>query len=458
MFRKKMIAFIVLFLLGISCETTAYAKEADYQNTTVEAEGFASNGKLYDGNRATYSKTEEGGVVTISREDGISAIYIEFDRIPQTWTLTDPATQVSVTCGENAFLHEYVDVAALFGERPQTLVMNFEAGTVVADIYGFSEGEVPEWVQIWQPPCEEADLLLISSHSDDEQLFFLGVLPYYAGELGLKVQVAYVVQHFEANNVQNHQRPHEQLDGLWTVGVRNYPIMSDFPDLYAESKDRDTAFSQASAAYEKVGISYDDFVSYITECFRRFKPLVVVSHDLDGEYGHGTHVLCAAAITEAVEYAADESMYLDSAEKYGTWEVEKIYLHLYEENQIVMDYDTPLENFGGKTAFEVSQDGFACHESQHWTWFYKWIYGTSENPKTKATDIKTYSPCLYGLYHTNVGLDAEGGDFFENVKTYAERETEMRVAFAKAAAENVKEKVTLVKKQLELLCINKNGE
>jgi hypothetical protein len=87
-------------------------------------------------------------------------------------------------------------------------------------------------------------------------------------------------------------------------------------------------------------------------------------------------------------------------------------------NQIVMDYDTPLESFGGKTAFEVTQDGFACHKSQHWTWFYKWIYGSEENPYTKASQIKTYSPCQYGLYHTTVGTDVVGGDFFENVITH----------------------------------------
>ena len=86
-----------------------------------------------------------------------------------------------------------------------------------------------------------------------------------------------------------------------------------------------------------------------------------------------------------------------------------------------MDYDVPLEAFGGKTAYEVSCDGFACHESQHWTWFYKWIYGSEENPITKASQIRSYSPCKYGLYYTKVGVDTIGGDFFENVDTYGER-------------------------------------
>ena len=421
MLHIKKIWLVFLCICGLSQGMTVYAKEADYENFIVEAEGFKNNQSVADGNRATYSSCAETGLVTVSGTDRIAGIYVEFDRVPTEWTLINPATGISMSCGKYSFLHEYVDVKALLGECPGSLTLQFEGGTVIADIYAFGEGELPAMVQVWTPPCEQADLLLLTSHSDDEQLFFSGVLPYYAGERKLDVQVAYVVQHFEANGVRNHQRPHELLDGLWTVGVKYYPIMSDFPDLYAESKNRDTAFLQATKVYESVGIAYTDFLSYIIECLRRCKPLVVVSHDLDGEYGHGTHVVCARAITEAISLAADETQYPDSYDTYGTWQVEKLYLHLYKENPIVMDWDVPLESFGGKTAFEVSQEGFGCHVSQHWTWFYKWMYGTSERPVKKATDIRSYSPCNYGLYYTTVGADVVGGDFFENVVTYEER-------------------------------------
>ena len=422
MFRTK--GLWILFCMSILMfGMTESVSAAEFQEkAAIEVEGFQKPSSLYDNNRNTYSQCAEQGNITITNIEGIKALYIEFDRLPEEWTLTNPDSGVSVTCGTNAFLHEFVDVKSLFDTVPTRLVLTFAANTTVADVYSFSnEQDIPEWVQIWEPPCEEADLLLISSHSDDEQLFFAGILPYYAGEKNLQVQVAYVVQHFEVNGSKNHQRPHEQLDGLWTVGVRNYPVMSDFPDLYAESKDRNVAFQQAESVFASAGVTYDDFISYMTECIRRFKPLVVVSHDLNGEYGHGTHVLAASALTEAITYATDETKYTESASKYGTWNIEKLYLHLYEENQIQMNWDIPLESFGGKTAFEVTQEGFGCHKSQHWTWFYKWIYGTPESPRTKATDIPNYSPCKFGLYYTNVGNDVTGGDFFENVKTYEQR-------------------------------------
>ena len=420
--RHKLLAILGMsFIMAFLLPQTVMATEATYDDVKTEAKGFQNGKSLFDNNTDTYTKALAENQIEISYDDGIGALYIKFDRIPTEWTLTNGDTGESAICGRNGFLHEYVDVEGLWEDAPKKVILNFETGTVLADVFGFSRGTVPDWVQTWEKPCEVADILLISSHSDDEQLFFLGMLPYYAGELGLEVQVAYVIQHFEVNGVQNHQRPHEQLDGLWTVGVKNYPVISEFPDLYAQSKNRSEAFSQAKKVFENAGVTYDDFIGYLTECIRRFKPSVVVSHDLDGEYGHGTHVLVAAALTEAIKACSDETKYPESAKEYGGWDIQKLYLHLYEENQIVMNYDIPLEAFGGKTAYQVSCDGFACHKSQHWTWFYKWIYGSEDNPYTKASQIKTYSPCEFGLYYSSVGMDVVGGDFLENVVSHEDK-------------------------------------
>lgn len=403
----RSIAFFIFALIVsvLVLSFDAYAEEP--AAAVVSADGFSSAYLLNDGDERTYSSADRGSV-TLSCGDGIASLYVVFNRLPEVWTLT-AADGSSVACGENTFLHEFVDVKQLLGGTYDQLTLSFSAYTSIAEIYAFTTDDVPDWVQKWLPPCEEADLLLFSSHSDDEQLFFAGVLPYYAIERGLTVQVAYIINHFDT-----YARPHEQLDGLWTVGVRHYPVMTDFPDLYSESEE------QALSAFAAYGVEYEDFISYMTDTIRRFKPLVVVSHDLKGEYGHGTHILCAKALTQALEYCNDSSFAPESAEQYGTWLPEKTYLHLYEENQITMDWDTPYESMGGKTPFEMTRLGFECHTSQHWTWFYNWIYGWSV-PVSCAADIRSYSPCKYGLYQTSVGIDSVGGDFFENVTTYPER-------------------------------------
>lgn len=450
---KKLLLFIVISLIiaGLFAFPCA-AETADYSKTEFSVSGFQAPANLSDQNRVTYTEAKEDSTVTLNRIDGIAHLYIEFDRIPNGWTLTGDGK--AVDCGKEKFLHDYVDVKKLLGIAPESITLNFPKGTVISDIYGFSAGDLPNFVQIWNPPCEKADLLLISSHSDDEQLFFAGILPYYAVERKLNVQVAYIVQHFEANGIKNHTRPHEQLDGLWTVGVRNYPVMSDFPDVYSESKDREVAFKNAEKAFGAAGVTYDDFKDYITENLRRFQPLVVVSHDLNGEYGHGTHVFCSSALTESIKLAADDSYHTESAKKYGVWQVEKTYLHLYDQNKITMDWDTPFESLGGKTPFQVTQDGFGCHKSQHWTWFKKWLYGKNSEI-TKASQIKTYSPCEFGLYDTVVGLDSAGGDFMENITSYEERaEAEKK---AKEEAEALK-KAEEAAKQKEAEALKKAEE
>lgn len=414
MVKKAVLFFSAALFSALFLIVSASAEEADCNNAEFTVEGFSDQYLLTDGSERSHTAAEEGGSVTVTREDGISFLYIVFDRIPEQWTMTDISDGASAVCGENSFLHEYVDVASKLGCKPKTIRLDFPLGTSIDEIYAFGEGDIPDWVQRWSPPCEQADVLLLSSHADDEQLFFAGVLPIYAGERGLNVQVVYLVSHFYNTAEYERVRPHEQLDGLWTVGVRNYPVMSDFPDLYSESLE------EALSVYGWYGFGYDDFTEFLTGVLRRFKPLVVVTHDVNGEYGHGTHVLCAAALMESVELAADETKYTYSAEQYGgTWQPEKVYLHLYPENPIVLDLDVPLSAFDGKTAFQVSQDGFSKHLSQHWIWFYGWMYNV-----TRAADIGIYSPCYYGLYHTSVGYDTGIGDLMENIVPYAERNAE----------------------------------
>lgn len=114
------------------------------------------------------------------------------------------------------------------------------------------------------------------TYSDDEHLFFAGIIPYFAAEKGFNVQVVYFT-----NPWLTHGRAHEMLNGLWTAGLRNYPAIGSLPDLYSESLDG------ARRVFEGQGFTEEDVIGIQTEQIRRFRPLVAVSHDVNGEYGHG---------------------------------------------------------------------------------------------------------------------------------------------------------------------------
>ena len=260
------------------------------------------------------------------------------------------------------------------------------------------------YAEEWNEPLEKADLLLFSSHADDEHLFFAGILPYCAAN-GIAAQVVYMTNHND-NPVRNT----ELLNGLWAVGIRNKPVISNFPDLFSES------LAEALRVYKSRGISQDDFTAFCVENIRRFKPQTAVGHDINGEYGHGTHMMSAAALMKAVVLAGDESFHNESYIKYGVWDTPKTYINQWNERRIVLSINEPLPFFDGKTAFQVSQYGFTYHKSQHWTWFNGWLNGTAQSPIRSSKQIRRYQPGNYGLYRTLVGDDSEDAvDFFENI-------------------------------------------
>ena len=435
-------------------------------SVTISAEGFTDKSETPDGKSiagefteslftdgvyGTYAVAQAGSKVVLGCPAGISCVYVEFDTIPEApWTITDSASGKTAQCGGNGYLHEYQELTELFSGNPSEVTLSFAEGTQIANIFAFP-GEAPVWVQKWEPTLEKADLLLVSTHSDDEQLFFAGILPYYAKEKGLDVQVVYFIQHFhKAHKVFEHMRQHEQLNGLWIVGITHYPYMSEFPDAYADGETRAEAVQKILGTFNYYGYHMDDFRRFAVEVFRKFKPLVVVTHDFNGEYGHPAHIICTDVFTDAIELAADPEKYPESAAEYGVWSPKKVYIHSYRKNQITMDWDAPLESLGGRTPFEMTQEGFRYHLSQHDSWFVRWIYGTNAAPLTKAAEIEDYSPCLYGLYYTEVGEDVNGGDFMENVtETYsgqrkaeeeAERQRQEEEARRKAEEEERLEK------------------
>ncbi|MEA4833189.1 MAG: hypothetical protein VB118_11315 [Oscillospiraceae bacterium] len=364
---------------------------------------------IFDGDTSTYLSLSSGKKLILESSESISSIYIIWHRIPSEWSLSGNGKTSGF--GKFAFLHEYINVAGALGNIYTLEITLPEKESYIAEIYAFSEGMPPSWVQTWLPPLEKADIMLLSTHADDEHLFYAGLIPYYVTERKAAVQVVYFTYHYASTG-----RQHEQLDGLWAAGLKNYPVIGRFPDLYSESLE------DAYSVYSDEGFKESDFITYQLENIRRFKPQVIIGHDIKGEYSHGAHILNTETLLKALSLENDAEAYPDSAAKYGIWKTPKVYLHLYTENPIELDYDIPLASLGGKTPFEVSQASYAYHLSQQWTWFTKWIRGTNSAKITKASQIKTYSPCLFGLYRSNVGLDINKNDFFENITLYSESE------------------------------------
>ena len=400
--KRTILLIIAIWVLCPALSCGIHAEAAEETDTAVAtqvdltsmatAEGDWTD-RLDDNSYETAIGFDAGDEMTISASEPFSSLYIEWARMPAPWTLLVEDT--SVACGENGFLHEYVEI----GMPVTSVTLSFPSDCRMANLRAYGEGTPPADVQIWNAPCDQADFLVFSTHADDEILFLGGVLATYAGDRGLDVQVAYMIDFTEAMPV----REHEKLDGLWTIGVRHYPVNGAFLN-----DDYSTALDAARASY-----SYDAVCAYTTEAVRRFKPLVVVTQDFNGEYGHGAHRLLAAAVADTVDHSADATWNPDSATRYDAYDVPKAYFHLYPENAIRLDLRKPIDAFGGMNAVEIATEAYRKHVSQQWMDFY-----VSDD----SNDTNKYAPkgADFGLYRSTVGADT-GNDMTENIVPYREQ-------------------------------------
>jgi len=385
------------------------AKELTSHGLFTAYTGFQYLDSLYDGNLVWGKAVSAPASLTMASETGIGSLYIRFAVFHGAYTLRDPETGDEYVW-QQKYLHDFIDLEALFGYVPNTVELIFDHDSVtINELSVYSPGTVPADVQRWNDPVEgQTDLIVFSTHGDDEHLFFAGILPYYAVERQYQVQLVYLTDHHNNDGIT---RMREILDGLWAAGITTYPVFGEFEDFYR------WGIANTYTAFEAQGVTRDDLIEFVAEQIRRFKPKVVVGHDFNGEYDNGQHMVYADVLAAALELTMDPEQFPESAANYGTWDVPKAYFHLYQENAVVMDWDQPLESLGGKTAWQVSKAALQKHVSQLPALEKTgWYFGDS----WYAAYIGRYSPCRFGLYRTTVGEDVAKNDFFENVTSHAE--------------------------------------
>ena len=395
---KKFLTGLLLTLLLLCATCTALAAEAVDITSDCKFK-LCYTGRKYtqmtDKKYTSYWESKSVNnpwiMLTAPEDTPIAGLYICFGNMPPAWEVQvsdDGEDWFKAVDGDTRFLHSYVALPE--PSRYVRVIVNYEKKYTlrVNEIYALSEGELPDWVQVWEPTHEKADILFISTHPDDELIFYGGAIPTYAVEQGRRVVVAYFSR-------SNTTRSSELLNGLWHMGVRNYPVIGDF---------RDSKAKNVTEAYKNAG-GKSKVNEWVVGLYRQYKPEVVVVQDVDGEYGHTQHKMVSEAALNAIALAANEDEYTDLTVAYGTWEVRKLYRHLWPEQQIIFDWDVPLESMNGYTGLELADEAYRIyHKTQASSGFSVLETG------------KEYDNRVFGLVYSTVGDDVAHNDFLENIE------------------------------------------
>lgn len=343
----------------------------------------ARYGDMVDRKYSTYFIIKRGGAIEVDgRGQPLGGIYLQFYDRSSTCEIQAEQDGAWVTV-DTGGTHLSDCFPLPEGTLRARIVNTDKARMFLAEMTVLSPGDL-SLLPRWEEPGK-ADLLLLVAHPDDELLWFGGLLPTYAGERGAGVQVAYLVPATPLRRL-------EMLDALWQCGVKRYPLFAGMRDVRSDTLSGQYKKWNRARLQEK-----------IVAMFRQVQPEVVVTHDFAGEYGHGAHRAAADIAVRAVKAAADASMHAASAREYGPWQVKKLYIHLYGEHQLTMNWHAPLSAFGGADSLSVAQKAMLCHKSQvkhGWQ-----VEDGGENDNS-----------LFGLYFTCVGPDEAKNDFLEHIE------------------------------------------
>lgn len=240
----------------------------------------------------------------------------------------------------------YETITPLLPEARKAVVQAGETDMRLISVAVYGAGELPEPFHEWQETPDHLDYLLISSHPDDDVLYLGSIVPTYGAERGYVGTIIYVT-------ASTRRRVSEAENGAWAMGLRCRPVFFGMQDMgrYVSKQQRQS-------------FPYAELVKKTVRAYRSMRPVVVFAQDLKGEYGHWMHKLTAKAAREAFRLAADPDYDPESAEQYGTWQVQKLFLHLYKENKLMIEAHAPLQFFDGLDAYEVACKAYKKHVSQ----------------------------------------------------------------------------------------------
>ncbi len=376
--NMKKTCLLILFILLMAAVACAVGEEPRREAPEITAScEFSLNGKkswknVMDHSAKSYweSASVKNSALIITAKEPVYGLYLCFRTMPAYEIEVDRgAGWEKAADGNPEYLHAFytfdgVNKIRIIATGDKKVIMGFN------EISVFGEGEIPAWVQRWEPVPEKTDLMFVIANPDDEVLYMGGAIPVYAVEKRRATAVVCLAY-------DNPSRRSELLNSLWSMGYRYYPMICSVKSL--SSKTREEA------------------LSFTCDAIRRCRPEVMVTLDENGEGNNPQRKMASSVCDSAFDRAAIENG------ANGTWQVRKLYKHLYGSTPTVLDWEQPLECQRGLTGISTARYAYLYYKTQDAT--DKSVLGTG----TK------YPNNQFGLARTTVGEDKQKNDFLENI-------------------------------------------
>ncbi|MBQ9188565.1 MAG: hypothetical protein IJ138_04510, partial [Clostridia bacterium] len=386
----KRLGLLLLAALLLLAPAAAFADSNINKNCTIEIHADNPVMKYLTDNTYSTTVTFNAGDwfrVQWTEKNPVAALYWEWRYIPQK-ALVEQLNDA----GEVVASREYANVIRFLTVFPEEGVSEIrmtvlEGSGAMAELFAYNERQVQPKAIVWEEPYDKADIMLVESHGNDDVLVFAAVIPPYT-ERGYHIQVVDI-------GCDTIGRQRKSSPGSYLQGLTHFKTFFEFVGLHTVTYN----------SFVKAWIEQDprDPVEMLVRQIRRVKPEVVITHDInDGDFGDGSHKLTAEITQQAVAAASDPEQFPASAEEFGVWQVKKLYFHMYPENQILIDVDTPLPNHDGKTARELSVQGMI-------------LWDKNETGQINGIRKDRYKASEYGLAFSTVGEDVNKNDFLENI-------------------------------------------
>ena len=385
------IAFLTLLILPFH---TAAAAEDQAENLSAKCKYSGDfslhDERLRDSDFDTVQRVAKGKTLSISWDDSVpvASVYLSFYSAPVAYTVMQydgSGTKLS----EEPGILLYNNLIGVLPEARKVSVRADEDNCSFCSLYALGNGSISDY-HPFAPTIEKADYMTFAMHPDDDVLFLGAIYPIYEADRGLS-GISMIMSTKLPEKFQRERRQ-EDLNGAWILGLKTQPVFGGFPDIPQNYYDK---FHHT--------FTKDDVTRYAVTMIRTYRPEVVMTQDLNGEYGHWQHKVLAEGVLAAVPLAADPDYQPKGYLKTEPWEVKKLYIHLYSQNKLTLDVDRPIAALGGKSAFETASQAFLMHPTQT----------RKDNHHVSKTE---YSLAEFGLAYTTVGEDTAGmNDMFEHI-------------------------------------------